>query len=154
MTPIPRTLEEAVEQILGQMTEADKEAFAAEPEGSPGARYHHGVGTAIRNEWQLWDRENPTPLVKWFRANGLWHADDFSAIIFKAVWSALNRQRFDIAKERAYYEDFWRRSGLGFDGEQIPGHVEPKTRWFKLTEGGLMEEVDGRPGDPTQEEGL
>ncbi len=156
MTPIPRTLEEAVEQIIGQMTLPSKAAFASAPERYAGTSLHFYEGMAMRNDWGLWHGE--TPISAFLRAHRIVHGDDQSQTIYQAVHRALNGKPIDdvwLAERAAYYERYWAKSGVTWDQKPIPGFVDkPGTRWFKLTEGGLMEEVDGLPGDPTQEEGV
>lgn len=133
---IPSTLDEAVDQIVQTMTLDDKLAFAAEDPECPGALYHHGFGTSLRNNWGLWDKNSP--LAQWFRERGLWHADDFSGCIFKSLWCRLNGLQFDIEKERAYYEEFWKESGLGFDGVELPAFKKPTWTRFLLDKFGKI----------------
>jgi hypothetical protein len=126
---IPETLDEAVDTIMAQMSEQDRAWFRDTPDAA--ASIHHGPGTALRNGWGLWDKESP--LAVWFRARGLWHADDFSGTIFDAVSARLRGEPFDLAAEVAHYTAFWRESGCGFDGERIPGHVPARS--YRLVKG-------------------
>lgn len=131
MTTIPTTLNEAVDQILAGMSAADRAAYAKEPEDFPGIRFHFSGGMAIRNGWDLW--RQVSPLAKWFVAHRLIHADDRSAVIFKALWRRIHGLPLSeewLAAEAAHYEAFWRESGLTWDMEDIPGYVAPTTRTF------------------------
>lgn len=118
--PIPTTLDEAIDALIASMSPADL-AWFKDPANST-ASLHHGPGTAMRNEWSLWEREQPSPLVKWFRERGIWHADDMSEIIFGATKARLTGQPFDLAARTTFYADFWRTTAaLGFDGVPILG---------------------------------
>ena len=78
----PPTLEEIVEQILEDMSEADKANVVNTAEDDL-ISFHHGWGTGIRNHYNLHQRH---ALVK---ALGAEHPDDASMIIIKAVWQKL-----------------------------------------------------------------
>ena len=129
----PTTLDDAVNELILGMSLEELAAFAKENPDHPGSSRHFGHGMWLRNNWDLWNRETPTDLVKWFRSNGLWHADDFSAIIYKALYCRLTNTPFDIKAEAAYYERFWRESAcLGFDGVEIPGCKRPTGSCMKI----------------------
>ena len=78
----PTTLEEVVEDVLKNMSKADKANVANTAEDNL-VMFHHGWGTGIRNGYNLWQNQ---ALV---RAIGAEHPDDASMIIIKAVWQAL-----------------------------------------------------------------
>jgi hypothetical protein len=115
----PKTLDEAVQFLLNTTSETDSALFAKEPEDSPGASIHFFAGMAMRNRWGLWKKEQP--LTQWFRERRIWHADDMSAVIYKAFWCKLNNKPFDINVEVVYYLNYWFDQGIGFDGEVIEG---------------------------------
>lgn len=126
---IPSTLDEAVDQILAGMTQEEKDAYAREP-----STYHHGGGTAMRNDWGLWFGD--TPISAYLRAHRVFHGDDQSSVIFKAVWNRLNGFSTDLAAEAAYYEAYWKGCGLTWDQQPIPGQ-KPKASWtFKIDKDG------------------
>ena len=81
-TRTPTTVAEVVEDIIENMSEADKANVANTPEDDL-IMFHHGWGTGIRNHYNLWQNQ---ALVK---ATGKEHADDASMVIIKAVWQAL-----------------------------------------------------------------
>lgn len=114
----PKTLFQAVEALDKYMTDDSRKRFAKEDGTSPGSNFHFGGAMAMRNNWGLWDNEQP--LTKWFRDYGVWHADDMSSIIFKAYWCFLNEVNFDIEKESEFYKNFWKNQGSGFDGVELP----------------------------------
>ena len=76
------TVTEVVADIIENMSEAEKATVANTPENDL-IQFHHGWGTAIRNDYNLW--WNPE-LVK---ATGEEHPEDASMAIIKAVWQAL-----------------------------------------------------------------
>ncbi len=130
MTPIPATLDEAVDQILATMSAADRAAYAKEDEDYPGRGLHHGMGTGLRNDLGLWFNE--TALSKWFLARRFSHGDDRSAMIFKGLWRRVNDLPLSeewLAEQAAYYETFWRETaGLSWDMKPIEGFMRPGTR--------------------------
>ena len=76
------TVVEAVADIIENMSAADKATVANTPEADL-IQFHHGWGTAIRKNYNLW--RNPA-LVK---ATGEEHPDAASMVIIKSVWQAL-----------------------------------------------------------------
>lgn len=111
---VPSTLDEAVDLVLSNMTEADKDAYAMEDPECPGAKYHHFGGMAMRNDWGLWYHE--TPLAQWFARHGIYMADDRSAVVFKALYCRLTGRSFDIGAEAMFYQQFWREHDCYPDG--------------------------------------
>ncbi len=141
--PIPTTLDEVVDQIIAGMTDQQKADYAREPEARAGAGYHHGFGTGLRNELGLW--HGRTRISKWFRARRIVHADDASGTIFKALWRKLHDLPIDdewVAKEAAFYERFWAKSGLTWDQKPIPGFKPKTSRLLRVEKDGKVTEVD------------
>ncbi len=101
----PKTLDEAVDQMIAAMTEDDKARFRQEDPKWPGIGFHFGGGMAMRNEWGLW--EHITPLGQQFLANGVWHGDDRSACVYKALYARLTGQPFDLAAQGRFYRAWW-----------------------------------------------
>ena len=100
MTTEPTNLDEAVDYLIAHMTEADQKAYA---DGAPVP--HFTVGVSLRNGWGLWF--NKTPLAKWFKANGLFHGDDRSGVIFEALRARLRGEPFDIKERAEWYRNWW-----------------------------------------------
>jgi hypothetical protein len=96
---VPATLDEAVDFLLSRMSEDDKVAYRG---GAPIP--HFTLGMTIRNEWSLWDE---SPLSKWFKDNGIHHADDMSGTIFDALRARLRGESFDIKAKADWYRRFW-----------------------------------------------
>lgn len=141
LPPIPETLEEAVDQIIASMS-PDTRAAWTKAKDEYSARLHHGYGTGLRNDWGLW--HGRTALSKWFRARRLYHADDCSGTILKAVWRKLCGLPIDevwVTGEAAHYEEFWRRSGLTWDQKPISGAQPKLNRTLRLHKDGRVEDV-------------
>src|SRR5215212_2676940 len=68
-------------------------------------KYHHGLGTRLRNEWGLW---RTGPLYEHLYALGLRHPDDMSATILTSFWRRLHGQPLMVEQQVKRYQDFWR----------------------------------------------
>ena len=84
----PTTLIEIVEDILKQMSEADKTTVMDTAEEDL-IQFHDGWDMGIRNGYNLW---HDKALVKELGAE---HHDDTSMVIIKTVWKAL-REKEDV----------------------------------------------------------
>lgn len=108
----PTTVDEAVAMLLADISEEDKEFVRSTPEEEIIPRFHHGWGTAIRNEFGLWrgnkallrsccgENKYPTDPTT-VAVRGVWealqgpvgeeniHPDDASTVIIYAVWASL-----------------------------------------------------------------
>jgi hypothetical protein len=54
--------------------------------------FHHGLGTHIRNCWQLWGGANPR-LRQWFRQRGIRHPDRMSSVIMESLHQRLHGEK-------------------------------------------------------------
>jgi hypothetical protein len=81
--PLPKTLDEAVAQLLAVLSDVDKAKVRETPEDDL-IMFHHGWGAGIRNDFGLWGR-NPELL----RSCGRVHPDDAAMVIIRAVWQRL-----------------------------------------------------------------
>ena len=81
----PTKLTEIVEDILNQISEADKATVMDTAEDDL-IEFHNSWGMEIRNRYNLW---HDKALVKELGAE---HPDDASMIIIKAVWKALQEK--------------------------------------------------------------
>ena len=84
---LPLTVEQAVDQIISDMSEEDEKRVKDTP-FSDLIQYHHGWGTGIRNSFGLW-RGN-TELLKSACGSEDCHPDDASMEIIFGVWNRLN----------------------------------------------------------------
>ncbi len=137
--PIPTTLDEAVDQLVATMSDEQRTAYAATDEHFPG-RGGFGSGMAMRNDWGLWHHE--TPISKWLLARRIYHGDDASLVIYRAVWRRLHQLPIDdtwMAEQAAYYEAFWRDSaGLTWDMQPIPGRAPRESMTLRVDKTGKV----------------
>jgi hypothetical protein len=110
-------LDDVVNDIVEDMTEKDIVEYKKESEKHPGSKFHFFGGMAMRNNLGLW--RNDSPLTNWFSENGVFHGDDRSATIYKALWCKLNDKPFDIKKEASHYQAYWKQKGVNPDGTEI-----------------------------------
>lgn len=81
--PLPRTLAEAVEVILGGLSKEDKDTVRSTPHADL-IEFHHGWGTAVRNDLGLWGKNSEL-----LESCGGGHPDSASMAIIEAVWRRL-----------------------------------------------------------------
>ena len=87
---VPCDLDEAVDLLMESLTGLDI-AIIKNKESSS-SNYHFEVGTELRNEWSIWDKD--TILVKWFfKTYGIEEADDISAIILECLWNDVRQEK-------------------------------------------------------------
>jgi len=115
--PEPETLEQAVAQLVAQVPVADKIKVEGITESEFTARAHHGFGTGLRNNWNLWKEDSP--LHQHFRALGLWHADDMSGIILTCFYRELKGIPWEVGNQITYYQEYWAALGLDENGNKI-----------------------------------
>ena len=84
----PITLNSAVSNILGGVSEQDKD-WIRQTKYEDLIRYHHGWGTGIRNEFGLWRGNNELIISACGKPC---HPDSASMRIIEAVWLALQSQ--------------------------------------------------------------
>lgn len=96
----PRTVQEAVEQLVRKLSQADKISIA-ETEENDLINLHFGFGQSIRNEFGLWSDNLPLLLdCQRVKAKDMAnqpglrtiHPDDASMIIIQAFWRRLRDQ--------------------------------------------------------------
>ena len=121
MDRVPMNLEEAVNLIKSEMP-SDFVEFVKK--SSPSG-VHFGLGMQIRNDWSLWDLENP--LVKWFdKEYGITHADDISGLILDCVWQDIKglprRDREQADKTKKYWEVLREAEEKGTN---VSVHIDP-----------------------------
>lgn len=58
------TNDQIIDDVVSKMTPEDKMELS-KLEAKDMIKFHHGVGTFIRNEYKLWDRNNPLTAI-WF----------------------------------------------------------------------------------------
>jgi len=121
---VPKTLDEAVDRLMddNQENEDLKHFLSKESDGSSFvAKLYFECGMKLRNEWGLWDHENPSDLAKWFNDRGIYHADDMSGIIFRTFYFRSKGQDERLSEQIEAIRQYWRNQGLDpdklFNGE-------------------------------------
>lgn len=103
-SPPPRDLKNAM-YALGKIIDHDTRRVIQElDEEYISAELHHSLGRHIRNEWGLW---KGSALQKWFRARGIWHADDMSGIIIASYWRQQHGVSVDLQGQIHRYQAYW-----------------------------------------------
>jgi len=88
MTTWPKTVEEAVNQLISSLSEVDKQTVKNTPE-SKLIWSHFDWATGIRIEFGLWNGNKE--LLASCRSVDM-HPDDASMVIIKAVWKRLQEK--------------------------------------------------------------
>jgi len=101
MNTIPTNLEDAITALDSMLEEHEREMVVFDQD----AQLHHNLGRYLRNTWQLW--QEGTPLNTWFKQNGIHHADDMTAVLFRGLRRRLLKQPYDIKDDAKYYESYW-----------------------------------------------
>ena len=100
----PRTLDECF-AVLAKKLPAETLVEMQRGSEDDMSRYHHGLGTWLRNNWGLWDRG---PLYQHFHALGLNHPDDMSGVILDSFWRYLHERPLEVEKQVAAYREYER----------------------------------------------
>lgn len=101
MNKIPTNLEEAITALDAMLKDYEREMILSDQ----GAQLHHNLGQYLRNTWQLW--QEGTPLNAWFKENGIHHADDMTAVLFRATRRRLLKYPYNIKTDAEHYKLYW-----------------------------------------------
>ena len=82
-------------QVVREMKSGTEDAMA---------RYHHGLGTGLRNTWGLWAGSR---LSRHLNGLGLKHPDDMSAVILSSFWRRLHGEPLRVEERVRYYQAYW-----------------------------------------------
>jgi uncharacterized protein DUF6794 len=93
----PRTVEEAVERPLSEMSDENKRTLRELPEGDLVGATHFGLGMYIRNQFGLWGKN-----AELMKACGAYDPHDASSVIIRALWRRLNQNQSDLPPHREY----------------------------------------------------
>lgn len=104
---VPSTIEEAVNMIVGDLSEEDRKLIEKNPPESS----HFFGGMRMRNNWSLWEQETPIKrdAVEKYK---IAHADDLSGLIMEWVWAKAQGKEFDPQKHCQRYHEHWKRYGM------------------------------------------
>jgi len=104
---IPKNLEDCFIQINSFWADSTKVKMKNLTENEFSGRLHHGFGTWMRNNWQLWGGSR---LSKYFNDLGIYHPDDMSGIILDTYHRQLNNKEIKLEEQVKYYQDYWENS--------------------------------------------
>lgn len=115
---VPETIPEAIEQIYASLPEESKEYIQHHNSSS----IHFTIGMALRNDWNLWEKDSP--LVRDFqqRYKLFGHADDISGLLYAAIWAKARGEDVEetISKTIDQYKKHWLEYGIdSLTGEEI-----------------------------------
>lgn len=112
---IPKDLGDAVDQLAEFLRDKNQlQSFKDMPLEDCAGVYHHSIGALMRNEWGLWGSE--TRISKHLESLGIYHADDKSATIFRALWHRENGRLYRMHEDVEMYRTHWAQFGLDIDG--------------------------------------
>lgn len=101
---IPTDLEDCLNQMDGFFNDSTKNEFKSKSEDTFTGSHHFGLGTWMRNNWQLWYGSR---LSKYFNNLGIDHPDDMSAIILTSYHRRLNGKKLKLNEQIKFYQDYW-----------------------------------------------
>ena len=109
---VPKNLEECYE-ALDQMNIPDRDSWLSESEKSAMGMAHHGLGTWLRNNWDLWAVSN-TPfwedtLPGYFNNIGIKHPDDMSSVILTSYHRHKNGKDIKLEEQIKKIQDFYKK---------------------------------------------
>jgi len=105
----PTKLSECFEQLNNILSEApDGDWFKDAEEDDAIAQSHHGLGTWIRNNWGLWEKDGQ--LHEYFTKLGLKHPDDMSGVILTSYHRHLNNKEIGLDEQVKHYIEFWKNN--------------------------------------------
>lgn len=118
---IPQSLNEAIDYLVSKNNESTLEQIRNMTEKQFMGTVHHGMGTAIRNEWYLWwhgikhldnvPKEKPA-LIAEFEKMGIIHGDDMSGIILTSTYRKIKGLDLDLESQIKRYHDHWKEQGF------------------------------------------
>ncbi len=104
---IPKDLEDCFNQINSFWSDSIKLKVKQLTEEEFTGRVHHGFGTWMRNNWQLWAGSR---LSKYFNEKGIQHPDDMSGIILDSYHRTLNNKPLKLDEQIVYYINYWEKA--------------------------------------------
>ena len=100
----------ALDQLTKILCGEDIEYLRTTPEDEAGPRLHFGFGMWLRNNWI---HRAGSRLARWFNEQGIFHADDMSAIIITSTSRTLHDEPVKLDEQIAYYQTYWVGQDIG-----------------------------------------
>jgi hypothetical protein len=104
---IPKDLDDCFQQIDGFWDDSTKTQVKQWTEDEFSGRVHHGFGTWMRNNWQLWAGSR---LSKYFNNLGVYHPDDMSGIILDSYHRHLTGKEVKLEEQIKVYQEYWKKA--------------------------------------------
>ncbi|HSI90847.1 MAG TPA: DUF6794 domain-containing protein [Adhaeribacter sp.] len=101
---VPKNLEEALFYLYFSWPEGKREVFRKKEEEKAVAEEHFFAGLDMRNNWGLWRNSR---LAGYFKAEGIYHPDDMSAIMLRSFHRDLNGTDLKIAEQLLFHKLHW-----------------------------------------------
>lgn len=116
---LPNNLDEAVNMLI-ESCKDDLDFIKGMSERQFMSTSHHGFGTNLRNEWNLWWHESDTmgwskekpKLTEYFNSLGIYHGDDLSSIILKSFYRSVVGVDRNLDEQIEVYKKHWREAGF------------------------------------------
>lgn len=105
----PITLDECMDALSQVLSKEDNADLIASSENDL-IRYHFGLGTWIRNNWNLWAGG---PLLEHMKSLGFMHPDDMSQTIIEEYWARKNNKPSKIQEKVKKYGQYWEEMQKG-----------------------------------------
>jgi hypothetical protein len=102
---VPKDLDDCFKELKKKLPAAEIQKMKAGKEKDM-IRYHHGLGTWMRNNWGLWGGSR---LRTYFVKLGLRHPDDMSSTILDSFWRHLNGKPIKLKEQVKRYQAYWKR---------------------------------------------
>ena len=102
---IPTDLDDCFKELKKMLPAELVEKMKSGPEKDM-IKYHHGLGTWLRNNWGLWAGSR---LREYFKKLGLAHPDDMSSVVLKSFWRHLNNKPLKVDEQVKYYQEYWKK---------------------------------------------
>jgi hypothetical protein len=102
---IPTDLEDCFKELKKMLPADLVEKMKSGPEKDM-IKYHHGLGTWLRNNWGLWAGSR---LRDYFKKLGLAHPDDMSSVVLYSFWRHLNGKPLKVDEQVKYYQEYWKK---------------------------------------------
>jgi hypothetical protein len=105
---VPGTIDEAIRALIHILDREDIIVDAYNmSEVECRVELHYTVGRYIRNNWGLLHKKGD--LYWFFRAHGIWNADDMSSIIITSAWRMMHNKPIDLERQFDFIITFWMR---------------------------------------------
>ena len=106
----PKTIAEGIEHLHAGLS---AEEITYIKKNTPDS-VHHTTGQSLRNEWGLWETNNPIAIECRKRFKLFGHADDLSGLVLAGLWAKIRNRDVDktLQDESDKYIKHWQEQGV------------------------------------------